>query len=322
MIGLSRRALIGTTAGLLAMPSLSRAEAAYPSRGIRYICPFLPGATNDNVARLMARALSTRLGATFIVENRAGAGGAIGSRFVAEAPPDGYTLLNASAGNLVTAPHLNFVGYDPLRDLAPVALVGETFALMTVPNSLPVSTVAEFVAYARARPGELNYTSAGIGAGGHIRGALLARETGIDMVHVPFSGSAPAANSLLSGECHLLIDPVTAPYVEAGRLKALGTLGAVRWPAFPQLPTLAEQGFAKAWPDGAWFGIFAPHGIPAPIVARLNAAVNEALADAEVAEALQRLGLRPQALTPGQLGERVAFDYAATGQALRELALI
>jgi tripartite-type tricarboxylate transporter receptor subunit TctC len=317
-----RRGFLGASLGLLAAPGLLRAHSAWPDRPLRYVCPFPPGATNDNVARTMARALSTRLGVPVVVENRAGAGGAVGARMVAESPADGYTLLNASAGNLVTAPHLNAVGYDPLRDFAPVAMVGESFALFAVSNTLPVDTVGDFVAYARAHPGMLNYTSAGIGSGGHLRGALLSQEAGIEMVHVPYPGSAPAANSLLSGECHLLIDPVTAPHVQAGRLKALGTLAPVRWPAFPAIPTLAEQGFARDWPDGAWFGIFAPRGTPEAVVTRLNLAVNDALADEEVAEVLRRFGLRPQPLSPQGLDDRTRFDHAATGRALQALALI
>ncbi|MFC7540155.1 tripartite tricarboxylate transporter substrate binding protein [Siccirubricoccus deserti] len=189
----------------------------------------------------MARALGQRLGVTVVVENRAGAGGAVGARLVAEAKPDGYTVLNASAGNLTTTPHLTAVGYDPLRDLAPVAYAGEAYSVFAVNPALPVRTLAELVEFARARPAFLNYASAGIGSSGHLRGALLAAEGDFEAVHVPFPGSAPAASSVVAGDCHLMIDPITAPHVQGGRLRALATLGPDRWDALPDVPTAAEQ---------------------------------------------------------------------------------
>ena len=222
----TRRALLG--AGL-AMPFAVTARAqgggAFPERPVRYVCPFPPGATNDNVSRVMSRALAPRLGVPVVVENRAGAGGAVGTRAVAEAKADGHTLLNASAGNLTIAPHLGAVGYDPLRDLVPVASAGEAYSLVAVHPSLPVRSLPELIAFARRRPGFLNYSSAGIGSAGHLRGALLADEGGFEAVHVPFPGSAPAANSVVAGECHMIIDPIAAPHVQGGRLRGPGDAG-------------------------------------------------------------------------------------------------
>nr|WP_248291622.1 tripartite tricarboxylate transporter substrate binding protein [Neoroseomonas marina] len=308
-------------AGALALPAVARASEPFPSRPIRYVCPFPPGATNDNVSRTMARALQARLGVPVVVENRAGAGGAVGARFVADSRPDGTTLLNASAGNLTIAPHLNNVGYDPLRAFAPIASAGESYSIVAVNPALPVRSLPDLIAYGRAHPGKLNYASAGIGSAGHFRGALLAEEGGFEALHVPFPGSAPAATSVVTGDCHVMIDPITAPHVVAGRLRGLATIGEDRWDAFPDLPTSAELGIGHNWPSGGWFALFAPAATPPEVVARLNAAFNDALGEAEVAGALRRFGLRPVPLTPGELGARVVADHAATGEALRRLSI-
>ena len=310
-----RRLLLG--AGLAA-PLVARAEG-FPERPIRYLCPFPPGATNDNVARTMARALAPRLGVPVLVENRAGAGGAVGARLVAEAKPDGHTLLNASAGNLTIAPHLSAVGYDPLRDLAPVALAGEAWSLVAVNPALPVATLDELIGFARRRPGFLNYGSAGIGSAGHLRGALLADEARFEAVHVPFPGSAPATTSVVAGECHLIIDPIAAPQVKEGRLRALAVLGNGRWDAFPDVPNITELGVGRDWPGSGWFGLFAPAGTPAPVIARLNREFNGCLGEPETASALRRFGLQPEPVSPEELGRRTASDHAAIGRALRRL---
>lgn len=324
---LLRRHLLGAglAAPLLLRQRDARAQAAgvsaFSDRPLRYICPFPPGATNDNIARVMSRALGERLGVPVIVENRAGAGGAVGARLVAEAKPDAHTLLNASAGNLVIAPHLSAVGYDPLRDLAPVALTGEAYSIVAVHPSLPVATLAELAAYARQHPGLLNYASAGIGSAGHLRGALLAEEGRFDAVHAPFPGSAPAAHSVVAGDCHLIIDPIAAPHVRAGRLRGLATLGPDRWDLFPEIPTLAEQNLGEDWPNGGWFGLFAPRGTPEAAIAELNRHYNDSLADPAVEAALRRFGLRPIAATPQELARRVAADHAESGDTLRRLRI-
>jgi tripartite-type tricarboxylate transporter receptor subunit TctC len=317
---ISRRLLLG--AGLAA-PFVATSGPAwaqgFTDRPIRYVCPFPPGATCDNVSRTMTRALGPRLGTTVLVENKAGAGGAVGSRMVAEAKPDGHVLLNASAGNLTIAPHLSNVGYDPLRDLAPVALAGTAYGVIAVNPALPVHSVAELIELGRRRPGFLNYASAGIGSAGHLRGALLADEARIDAVHVPFPGSAAAAMSVVAGDSHLIIDPIAAPHAQEGRLRALATLGPDRWDAFPDLPNLAELGIGRNWPGETWYGLFAPHGTPAPVIARLNRDFNDSLAEPEVAAALLRFGVKPEAVAPEELGRRVAADHADIGRTLRRL---
>jgi tripartite-type tricarboxylate transporter receptor subunit TctC len=312
---MNRRILLG---GLLAAPVVARAEAQF-SRPIRYISPFPPGATNDNVSRVMSRSLGQRLGVNVIVENRAGAGGAVGARLVAESRPDGLTLLNASAGNLTIAPHLNAVGYDPLRDFAPVAMSGEAFSVIAVNPSLPVRTLPELIAYGRRNRGVLNYGSAGIGSAGHLRGALLADAGDFEAVHVPFPGSAPAANALAAGDVHFMIDPIVAPHIEAGRARALATIGTGRWPAFAEIPNITELGIGRDWPSGGWFGLFAPARTPGEIVARLNREFNASLDEPEVEAALRRFGLSPEKLSPEELGARLQRDHASTGQALRRL---
>jgi len=318
-----RRALLG--APLLAFPALAPAWApawaqeGYPSRPIRYVSPYPPGATNDNTSRLMSRALTQRLGVPVVVENRAGAGGSVGSRLVAGAAPDGYTVLNASAGNLTVVPHLGHAGYDPLRDFAPVALTGDSFSLFAVHPALPVRSVAEFVEYARRNPGKLNYSSAGIGTAGHLRGALLAEEAGLDIVHVPFPGSAPAANALVAGDVHVMFDPIAAPHVRGGRARAIAVFGDGRWDEFAEAPNITEAGIGLDWPSVGWFGLFAPARTPAHAIEALNLAFNAGLADPEVEAALRRFGLVPRQATPAELTERVAREHAAVGQALRRL---
>src|SRR4051812_1527213 len=208
---IARRLLLG--AGLAA-PFVARAHASpsgFPDRPIRYVSPFPPGATNDNVSRVMARALGPRLGVNVVVENKAGAGGAVGARMVAEAKPDGLTLLNASAGNLTIAPHLSNVGYDPLRDLVPIASAGEAYSLIAVHPSLPVRTLPELIDFARRRPGFLNYASAGIGSAGRLRGALLAGASGFVVWLGPFPLRGPGAKTGHSVCYPLLIAPNTAP---------------------------------------------------------------------------------------------------------------
>ncbi|HEY4251471.1 MAG TPA: tripartite tricarboxylate transporter substrate binding protein [Roseomonas sp.] len=317
-MSVTRRALLGA---FLAAPAIARAQDIFPSRPIRYVCPFPPGATNDNVSRTMSRALQTRLGQPVVVENRAGAGGGVGARFVAESRPDGHTLLNASAGNLTIVPHLSPVGYDPLRSFAPVAYAGEAYSIIALHPSVPARTLPELFAYARANPGRLNYASAGIGSAGHLRGALLMDAAGAEAVHVPFPGSAAATNSVMAGDCHLIIDPIAAPQAVAGRLRGIATTGEDRWDMFPGLTTLTELGIGDDWPSGGWFGLFAPAGTPPEIVATLNSAFNASLAEPEVAAALHRFGLRPAQLAPDAVAARVASDHAASGAALHRLGI-
>jgi tripartite-type tricarboxylate transporter receptor subunit TctC len=301
--------------------SAAFAQEPYPSKPITMIVPFPPGGVADTVARPVAEALGRELKQSVVIENKAGAGGAVGARYVADARPDGHVLLNASAANLTIAPHLNAVGYDPIRSFAPVASAGEAFALVAVNTDLPVRSIAELIAYGRKNPGELNYASPGIGSVAQLRAALLADEAGFEAVHVPFPGSAPAANSVASGECHVIIDPIAAPHVQGGRLRALATLGPDRWDAFPDLPTAAELGMGREWPGSGWFGLFAPAGTPEPVLERLNLDFNDSLAAVEVRDALRRFGLKPEAVSPAELGRRVSADHAAAGEALRRLRI-
>ncbi len=194
--GTTRRAILaGGAAAALTMPFQSHAEAAYPGRLISYVVPFPPGATNDNAARIVARKLSEKLGQTIVIENKSGGGGSIGAEFVAKARPDGYTLLNASTGNLTIVPHLIRTGYEPFRDFTPVGYVGLSRSVFAIHPSVPAQTLQDLVAYARANPGKLNFGSAGNGSGGHLAGEYLKLRAGIDMVHVPYRGSAAAART-------------------------------------------------------------------------------------------------------------------------------
>lgn len=313
----TRRAVLGTG---LAIPFLARAQG-FPDRPIRYLCPFPPGATNDNVSRTMARTLAPRLGVAVVVENRAGAGGTVGARVVAESKPDGHTLLNASASNLTIAPHLSHAGYDPLRAFAPIASAGEAYSIIAVHPSLPVRTLPELIEFGRRRHGFLKYSSPGIGSIGHLRGALLSDEGGLEAVHIPFPGSAAAVTSTVAGDCHIIIDPIAASYVREGRLCGIATVGADCWDLFPDLPTTAEFGIGRAWPSSGWFGLFAPADTPAPVVERLNREFNESLAEPEVEAALRRFGLKPEPVSPAELAHRVATEHAANAEALHRLRI-
>ncbi|MFC3125950.1 Bug family tripartite tricarboxylate transporter substrate binding protein [Pseudoroseomonas globiformis] len=325
----TRRTLLG--AGLATpfiLSSMAHAQGssqtggeAYPNQPIRLVCPYPPGATSDNVTRVMARALSARLGQTVVVDNRAGAGGAVGTRHVADSRADGYTLLTASGGNLLISPYLSDVGYDPLRSLAPVAMAGEAYSLVGISAALPVKTLPELIAYAKQHQGELNYASSGIGSTGHLRGALLAEAAGFEAVHIPFPGSAAAVNSVLAGDCQILIDPVVAPHVQGGKIRPLAVVGTGRWEDFPDVPNVTELGIGQEWPSSGWYSLFAPAGVPQSVIARLNAAYNDALADPEIALALRRLGLKPEPVEPGQLRQRLAREYAASGVTLQRLRI-
>ncbi|MDB5414882.1 MAG: hypothetical protein JWR10_3217 [Rubritepida sp.] len=311
---------------LLASPALAvfpeAAQAAtYPDRALRYVVPFQAGALNDLLARHVARNLSPRLGQPVVVENRVGAGGAVGTQYVVQQPADGYTLLNSTSGVLCIVPHILDAPFDPFRDFTPVGFPGEGFTVLAVHPSLPVNTLPELVAYARANPGKLNYSSAGNGSFGHIQGELLKQLAEVDAVHVPFPGSAGALNSTIAGDTQFIFDSYALQHAQAGRLRAIAITGPGRWSEAPDLPNVKEVGLAN-WPVNPWWAILVKAGTPPKIVAALNRHLNEAFEDPALLEPLTKgLGLRPERLSPEQILEKIRHDHAVYGDLVRRIGL-
>ena len=262
-------------AATLAAPAFAQ---AYPTRPIRMIVPFPPGGPIDTMARMVASDLSARLGQQVIVDNRPGVGSTLGTRLAAGAAPDGYTLLFGSSGSLAVAPALyQSLDIDPLKLLTPIAKVALLPHVFVVANALPVKSVKEFVDYAKAHPGQLNF-GAGLGTPPHLLSTLLVTKAGIDAVYVPYKGAAASINDLLAGRVQFTIDALISllPLIQAGKVRALAIARGERWPALPDIPTLVESGYPDFTID-AWTGVAAPAGVPADIVAKLNTAINAGL---------------------------------------------
>jgi tripartite-type tricarboxylate transporter receptor subunit TctC len=294
----------------------------YPVRPVRVLVPFSAGGTVDIVARIVGAKLASDLGQPFLVENKPGAGGTIAAAQLAKSPGDGYTLMMMSQALAYSASLYPDLPYDTLRDLAPIAYVGATPNALVVTNSLPVRTVQEFLAYARANPGGIAYGSAGIGSAGHLAVELLQSLTGIRLTHVPYKGNAPALTDLISGQIQtmLLTMPSVMSHVKGDKVRALATSGARRSPALPELPTIAEAG-VPGYEYTPWYGMFGPGTLPRELTARLNTAVNKALADAGLGEKLAQQGLEVHAMTSGEFNEIVRGDVARWGKIIRELGV-
>lgn len=294
-------------ASVLAAPSLvsiSGAQAAdYPARSIRWIVPYVPGGTTDIVARIMAQRLSERMKQTIIVDNRPGAGNNIGTEIAVKAAPDGYTWFFTNPANAINAtlyPNLNF---NFLRDMAPVAGLIRVPNVMSVTKGLPVKNVQDFINYGKANPGKLNFCSGGAGTSVHLSGELFKSMTGINMVHVPYKGSAPALLDLISGQNHVIFDnmPGIIGYIRNGDVRALAVTTARRSAQLPDVPTVAET--VPGFEASAWFGVTVPKGTPDAIIQRINREVNDVLKEAKVMQRLADLGGVSIAGTPAQFWE-------------------
>jgi tripartite-type tricarboxylate transporter receptor subunit TctC len=301
MITKNRRAVLGLLSTSLLLPqSIAAAAQTYPNRPIRLIVPYPAGGPTDVVARILANSLSEKLHQSVVVENRpGGAAGTVGGRVVVSAEPDGYTLLLSQIGSLTIAPSLYKLDYDPLRDLAPVAIVAVTPEILTVNPAVPANSLAEFLAYAKANPGKLNFGSPGTGTLPHIIGEQLQLATGIKITHVPYRGAAPAVTDLLAGRVQLMIDStsVLLTHIVSGKLRGLAITSERRIPQMPNVPTFAEAGYPQLT-ESLWTGLMAPAGTPAPIVAMLNTAVNDVLKTPEVEQAYARLEIETQIVSP------------------------
>ncbi|MEO5766502.1 MAG: tripartite tricarboxylate transporter substrate binding protein [Casimicrobiaceae bacterium] len=292
---------LAAAAALLAVAGVDAQD--FPNRPIRVIVPFSPGGAVDGPMRLIAQEMGKRLGQPVVVENKPGAGATIGTEIAAKAVADGYTLLLASQTNAISASLYKQLSYDPIDDFAPISLIGREPGVLVVHPSLPVNTVAEFVAYAKARPGQVDYASSGNGSGQHLFMALFASATGIKLVHVPYRGSAQATTDLLAGTVPTAI-PGTAGmvgHIKAGKLRPLAVTGTQRSAQLPDVPTLAESG-VSGYQAYVWMGLLAPKGTPPAIVARLHREVVAALATPEVKTYMASAGIEIVGSTPAEFG--------------------
>ena len=299
-------------AAVLLAAFAGNAAAQYPGKPIHIVVPSAPGDGSDLTARLISDKLSTALGQPVIIDNKLGAGGVVGTEFAARQPPDGYTLIMANAGShAINAALYSKLSYDPAKDFAAVALVAVSPNMMSVNPSLPVKSVGEFIAYAKAHPGTINYASGGNGSSAHLSAELFKSMTGVQMNHVPYKGSTPALTDLIGGQVQVMIGnlPPMLPHVKSGKLRALAVTTAKRYPGLPDVPTVAESGLT-GFETVAWFGLFAPAGTPKDIVNRLNREVNAIAALPEVRERLLGLGMQPVLGTPEEFTARQTADIA------------
>jgi tripartite-type tricarboxylate transporter receptor subunit TctC len=297
---ISRRSLPAIAAGLLATPAL--AQAPWPSRQIRLVVPYPPGGASDIAGRLQAQALTEGLGVQVVVDNRAGAGGTIGTAHVAQSAPDGYTVMMASPSSHLGAPLLfKTPGYEGVDDFTAIATFATGTAMVCVHPGLPIRNIQELVAYAKANPGKLNYGSAGAGGANHMLGVLFMQRTGTELTHVPYRGAAPALADLIAGNIQVVFDSYSGVIgsVRAGQVRALAVTNPTRWPLAPEFPTVQEQGVPN-YDLPSFSAVMGPKGIPEPIVARMNAAINEGLKKPQMIERLAANGNAPYPSTPAE----------------------
>jgi len=315
---MKRRTL--ATAALLAalVPSLSAHAQGYPNKPIRLIVPFPAGGATDLFARTLTQKMGEKLGTTLVVDNKPGAGGAIGSDMAAKSAPDGYTLLLATTSTHAVGPAIGKLPYDTARDFTPIAHVGDAPSIMLVPVNAPAKNVREWIDYAKKNPGKLNYASSGNGTIVQLTAELFKSQAGVFVTHIPYKGTALAMPDLMSGKVDVLFDslPTGMPFVRDGRLKALGVTSLKRSPLAPDLPAVAET--LPGFESNTWFGLYGPKALPAEMVARVNKAANEALADPQMREKLTSLGIEPVTSTPEQLAKLQATDAAKWKQIITD----
>jgi tripartite-type tricarboxylate transporter receptor subunit TctC len=316
---LGRRRFLYLAAGAAELPAVSRFAWAqtYPARPVRVIVGFAAGGTGDLLARLMGQWLSERLRQPFVIENRPGAASNIGTEMVVNAPADGYTLLLITSTNAINTTLYDKLNFNFIRDIAPVAGIISAPNVMVVNPSVPAKTVPEFIAYAKANLGKINMASAGIGSTTHVLGELFKMMTGVNIVHVPYRGQAPALADLLAGQVHVMFPNIIAPieYIRAGRLRALAVTAATRSEALPDLPTVGE--FVPGYEASSWNGIGAPSSTPTEVVDKLNREINTALADLKIKARLADLGGDVLALSPADFGKLIADETEKWGKVIR-----
>ena len=315
----STRPLLLSLAAVLLLPAAAPAQDAWPSRPLRMVAPFPPGGTTDVLGRIIAQRLSDALGRQVLVENRPGAGGNLGNEFAARLPPDGYNILLSSSAQLVTNVHLyKRLGFDPLNDFSPVSQVASSGQVLVVHPSIPVKTVQQLVAIARAKPGSLNFGSGGRGTPAHVAGEVFQVATGTKLVHVPYKGGGLAVIDLVAGQIDMVLSDMApaVPQVKAGKLRALAVTSERRSPALPDVPTLVEAGIKGSIPD-VWWVLMTPRGTAPAVVARLNAEVGTMMKSPELQERFAQLGITPLHSTPERVTELIRLETPAIGKALK-----
>jgi tripartite-type tricarboxylate transporter receptor subunit TctC len=302
--------------------SASAFAQAWPSKPIRIIVPFAPGATLESVVRALAPDLTKALGHPIIVENKPGAGTVVGIDAAAKSAPDGYTFVSVANSFTVNATLVPKLPYDTLKDLQPVGLMAKTANVFVGHPSVPAATLKEFVEYAKKNPGRLSYASFGNGTTAHFAGEILKTMAGIDMVHVPYKGQGPALADVLAGQVNAMFCnlPECLPQIRGGKLKAYGTTYAERAPLAPDLPTIAEQGYPGFYTD-SWYGLVAPTGVPREIIQRMNAEINRALGQPELREAFVKRGLDPLGGTSERMGEHIRAEIAKYAKVVKDANL-
>jgi tripartite-type tricarboxylate transporter receptor subunit TctC len=316
---MKRRRFLHLAAGAVALPALSRLASAqtYPSRPVHWIVSFAAGGPNDVVARIIGQYLSDHLGQQFVIENRPGAGGNVGMQSVLSSAPDGYTIAFVGPNYAINPALYEKLPFDFIRDSVPVAGTMRLANVMEVHPAIPANNIAEFIAYAKANPGKINFASGGVGTSPHLSGELLKTMTGINLVHVPYRGTAPALSDLLAGQVQVLFDniPGSIGHIRSGKVRALGVTGSKRVAAIPEVPTIGET--VPGYDVSIWYGIAAPRGTPPEIVAKLNREVYAVLADPKLQARLAELGGEPMPTTPAQFGKLVAEETERWGKLIR-----
>ncbi|WP_194712912.1 Bug family tripartite tricarboxylate transporter substrate binding protein [Noviherbaspirillum soli] len=310
----ARRTLIAASLSALALSAIvlpAHAEDKWPSKPITYVVPFPAGGTTDILARLIGQKLGPALGTTVIIDNRPGAGGNIGSELVARAAPDGYTIMGGTISSHSINASLYKLSYDPLKSFAPITLIGTNANVLVVNPGSPFKSVKELVAAAKAKPGSLSFASAGNGTSQHLSAELFKTMTGIDMVHIPYKGSAPAIQDVIGGQVPLMFDTtvVAGPFIQSGKVRPLAVTSAKRVASLPDVPTMAEAG-VPGYEVVSWQAMFAPAGTPSAIVQRLQTEVAAILKQPDIQERLAKLGVDPSGMAPQQLAEFQAAEIA------------
>jgi tripartite-type tricarboxylate transporter receptor subunit TctC len=301
----------------------AQAQAPFPTKPVRVIVASGPAGAMDAIARVMATKLSEALGQPVIVDNRGGANGAVAAELTAKSPPDGHTLMMGGNGNLAIAPFINKnLGYDPLKDLAPVTSIGSAALVLVVHPTLPVKTVKEFIALAKARPGQLSYGTPGIGSGQHLAGSLFQNMAKIDLLHVPYKGGGLASADLMAGNTQAGFSSVTstAPYVSQGKVRPLAVTAKERSKVYPQLPTISEAGL-PGYEAQNWYGLVVPAKTPEPVVARLNKEIVQIFQLPQSREPLLKLGIDVGTGTPEAFGKYMKSEYDKWGRVIREAGI-
>jgi tripartite-type tricarboxylate transporter receptor subunit TctC len=316
---LLRRQFLHLAAGAAVLPAATRIARAqaYPTRPVRIIVPFPPGGPYDIVARLIGPPLSERLGQPFIIDNRPGAGGNIGTEAVVRAPADGYTLLLVGVGSAINATLYDKLNFNFIRDIAPVAGISREPSVMVVHPSVPTKTVPEFVAYAKANPGKINMASSGNGTGPHMVGELFKMMAGVNLVHVPYRGGGPALTDLLGGQVQVMFIalPASIESIKAGKVRALAVTTATRSEVLPDVPSVGD--FVPGYEASVWFGVGAPKATPAEIVEKLNKEINAGLADPNMKTRLADLGGTVLAGSPADFGKLIAEETEKWGKVVK-----